>query len=150
MKNVFNKIVQQEQCYFKTVIIILQVSAAVERTVHGEKINYIQKKVKVHIYTRNTSSTWIAKYRTNVIQINKEGCNYSELLQSIWNFTKNKLMRVFFCFKAVSWKYMTKKKNHEQNNNNKRLSSSLALSQQLYKGFASSKLFLILFYLSWY
>lgn len=57
MKNVFNKIVQQEQCYFKTVIIILQVSAAVERTVHGEKINYIQKKVKVHIYTRNTSST---------------------------------------------------------------------------------------------
>jgi len=37
---------QQEQCYFKTVIIILQLSAAVKREVHVEKIIYLQRKIK--------------------------------------------------------------------------------------------------------
>lgn len=48
---------QQEQGYLKTLIIILEVSAAFDRTVQGEKINHTQRKVKEHIHTRNRNAT---------------------------------------------------------------------------------------------
>lgn len=46
---------QQEQSYLKT-IIILEVNAAFERIVQGEKINN-KKKIKEHIHTRNRNAT---------------------------------------------------------------------------------------------
>lgn len=47
---------QQEQSYLKT-IIRLDVSAAFERIVQGEKMNYTQRKIKEHIHTRNRNAT---------------------------------------------------------------------------------------------
>ena len=57
MKNFFNEYMQQEQGYLKTVIIILEVSAAFERIIEGEKISHTQRKVKEHIHTRNRNAT---------------------------------------------------------------------------------------------
>lgn len=57
MKNVFNEFMQQEQGYLKTLLIILEVSAAFERTVQGDKINHTQRKAKEHIHTRNRNAT---------------------------------------------------------------------------------------------
>lgn len=47
---------QQEQSYLKTGI-RLEVSAAFERIVRGEKINHTQRKIKEHIHTRNRNAT---------------------------------------------------------------------------------------------
>lgn len=47
---------QQEQSYLKT-IIILEVNAAFQRIVRGEKINNTQRKIKEHIHTRNRNAT---------------------------------------------------------------------------------------------
>lgn len=46
---------QQEQLFKNSKR--LEASAAFERTVRGEKINHIQRKMKEHIHTRNRNAT---------------------------------------------------------------------------------------------